>query len=69
MSHTLRAKQEISTQVTAEVGAILAKGEEFGYFTFGGSDIIAMFEADKVEVTAQAGTHYNQGKTIATRIK
>lgn len=35
--------------------------EEFGYFAFGGSNIVVMFEADKVKVTAQVGTHYNQG--------
>jgi phosphatidylserine decarboxylase len=33
--------------------------EEFGYFTFGGSEIIVIFEADKVKVTAQVDTHYN----------
>jgi hypothetical protein len=46
--------------------------EEFGYFTFvtfGGSDIMVIFEADKVKVTAQVDTHYNQGKTIATAVK
>jgi len=61
--------QVSSANLTAEVGAILAKGEEFGYFTFGGSDIIVMFEADKVKITAQVGTHYNQGKKIATAVK
>ncbi len=61
--------QVSSVNLTAEVGAKLAKGEEFGYFTFGGSDIIVMFEADKVKITAQIGTHYNQGKEIATTIK
>ncbi len=61
--------QVSSVNLTAEVGATLAKGEEFGYFTFGGSDIIIMFEADKVKVTAQVGTHYNQGKAIATTIE
>ena len=61
--------QVSSVNLTAQVGATLAKGEEFGYFTFGGSDIIIMFEADKVKVTAQVGTHYNQGKEIATAIE
>jgi len=54
---------------TVQVGARLAKGEEFGYFAFGGSDIIVMFEKDKVKITAQIGTHYNQGKTIATTVE
>ena len=61
--------QVSSVNLTAEVGAMLAKGEEFGYFTFGGSDIILMFEANKVKITAQIGTHYNQGKAVATAVK
>ncbi len=61
--------QVSSVNLTAQVGATLAKGEEFGYFAFGGSDIIIMFEADKVKVTAQIGTHYNQGKAIATTVE
>ena len=62
--------QVSSVNLTAEVGATLAKGEEFGYFTFGGSDIIVMFEADSnLKITAEVGTHYNQGKTIATVVK
>jgi len=36
---------------------------------FGGSDIVVMFEANRVKVTAQVDTHYNQGKTIATTVK
>ena len=36
---------------------------------FGGSDIVVMFEKDKVKITAQVGTHYNQGKTIATTVE
>ena len=55
--------------VIAKRKATLAKGEEFGYFAFGGSDIVVMFEPDKVKITAEVGTHYNQGKTIATAVK
>ncbi|UCC90647.1 MAG: phosphatidylserine decarboxylase [Dehalococcoidia bacterium] len=58
-----------SVNLTAQVGAMLAKGEEFGYFAFGGSDIVVMFEADRVKITAEIGTHYNQGETIATAVK
>ena len=61
--------QVSSVNLTAQVGATLAKGEEFGYFTFGGSDIIIMFEANRVKVTAQVGTHYSQGKAIATAVE
>lgn len=61
--------QVSSVNLTAQVGATLAKGEEFGYFTFGGSDIIIMFEANKVKVTAQVGTHYKQGKEVAIAVE
>lgn len=61
--------QVSSVNLTAQMGATLAKGEEFGYFTFGGSDIIIMFEANKVKVTAQAGTHYKQGKEVAIAVE
>jgi len=57
--------QVSSVIITAEVGAELAKGEEFGYFQFGGSDIVVIFEAGKVDITAEIGTHYNVGKQIA----
>ncbi|KKK68606.1 hypothetical protein LCGC14_2942360, partial [marine sediment metagenome] len=61
--------QVSSVNLTVQVGATLAKGEEFGYFTFGGSDIIIMFEANKVKVTAQVGTHYKQGKEVAIAVE
>lgn len=56
--------QVSSVTLTAEVGAVLAKGEEFGFFAFGGSDIVTLFEAGRVELEAQVGTHYNQGRQI-----
>ena len=56
--------QVSSVNLTAEVGAVLVKGEEFGYFAFGGSDIVTLFEADRVHLDAQVGTHYKQGKRI-----
>ena len=57
--------QVSSCNLTAQAGAVLRKGEEFGYFSFGGSDIIVMFEqiAD-VSLTAEVGVHYKQGETI-----
>ena len=51
--------------ITAEEGVTLAKGEEFGYFLFGGSDIIMLFEPDRVEIAAREMTHYRQGEQIA----
>jgi phosphatidylserine decarboxylase len=56
--------QVSAVNLTAEVGAVLAKGEEFGYFSFGGSDIVTLFEAGKVTLDAKVGTHYKQGRAI-----
>ena len=57
--------QVSSVVMTAEVGKILRKGEEFAYFQFGGSDHIMLFEAAcNVNITAQPNTHYNQGACI-----
>ncbi len=33
-----------SVNLTAVPGTFVAKGEEFGYFQFGGSDIIVLFQ-------------------------
>lgn len=59
--------QVSSVTLTAEVGAQLFKGQEFGFFQFGGSDIVMLFEAGKVELTAVVGQHYNQGKRVGQR--
>lgn len=56
--------QVSSVNLTAETGANLTKGEEFGFFSFGGSDIVTLFEAGRVELDATIGTHYNQGRAI-----
>jgi phosphatidylserine decarboxylase len=56
--------QVSSVNLTAEVGATLRKGEEFGFFLFGGSDIVMLFEAGKVHIEAQADVRYNQGQRI-----
>jgi phosphatidylserine decarboxylase precursor len=58
--------QVSSVNLTAEVGASLVKGEEFGYFAFGGSDIVTLFQAGKVSLDAKIGTHYNQGRRIGS---
>ncbi len=57
--------QVSSVNITAEEGVTLAKGEQFGYFLFGGSDIIMLFEPDRVEITASEMTHYRQGEQFA----
>lgn len=53
-----------SVNITAEEGTTLVKGEEFGFFGFGGSDIIMLFEAGRVELTARESMHYKQGERI-----
>lgn len=56
-----------SVILTAEEGFTLRKGEELGYFQFGGSDIVVMFEAKpKVKLDAEAGVYYKMGVQIGT---
>lgn len=57
-----------SVNITVEEGTRLAKGEEFGYFSFGGSDMVLLFEANRVELTAQEGVHYKMGEVIGRAI-
>jgi len=57
--------QVSSVVITAEVGKTLHKGEELGYFQFGGSDFIMVFErACNVQLIARQNVHYNQGSGI-----
>jgi len=58
-----------SVTITVDERTALVKGEEFGYFGFGGSDIIMLFEAGKVKFTAKENTHYNQGEEIAQAVR
>jgi phosphatidylserine decarboxylase len=58
--------QVSSVNMNAVVGSYLDKGDEFGYFMFGGSDIILLFEKDSgVEVTAAPMVHTNVGVAVA----
>lgn len=62
--------QVSSVNMTAVEGASLNKGDEFGYFLFGGSDIILLFEADSgVTLNTAPGIHYNSGMCIGEVIK
>nr|WP_321357863.1 phosphatidylserine decarboxylase [uncultured Draconibacterium sp.] len=57
--------QVSSVNMTAVEGAYLNKGDEFGYFLFGGSDIILLFEAQSdVTINTAPGIHYNSGMCI-----
>lgn len=58
-----------SVNIEIEDGVSLTKGNEFGYFAFGGSDIILLFEKDKVNITAEKDKQYKQGQQIAKAIK
>ncbi len=57
-----------SVNITVEEGTRLVKGEEFGYFSFGGSDMILLFEPNRVELTAEEGKHYKMGEAIGRAI-
>ena len=41
-----------SINFTAEVGSTYSKGDEMGYFAFGGSTTIALFQKDAVVIDA-----------------
>jgi phosphatidylserine decarboxylase precursor len=53
-----------SVNLTAEVGAELQKGEEFGYFMFGGSDIVTVYQDRGVVLDAEVGKKYLQGERL-----
>jgi phosphatidylserine decarboxylase len=53
-----------SVNLTPEVGAKLQKGDEFGFFMFGGSDIVMLFQNKQVVIDAEVGKKYLQGQRI-----
>ena len=53
-----------SVNLTPDVGAWLRKGEEFGYFLFGGSDIVMLFQDRNVVLDAEVGRKYLQGQRL-----
>ena len=53
-----------SVNLMPEVGSRLQKGEEFGYFMFGGSDIVMLFQNKNVVINAEVGKKYLQGQRI-----
>lgn len=57
--------QVSSVVLTPEEGDWLHKGQEFGYFQFGGSDIITLYQKNRVDFTAHVGVHYKQGEKMA----
>lgn len=53
-----------SVVLTPEVGAQLRKGDPLGYFQFGGSDIVLLFQDRNVVLEAEVGTKHLQGQRI-----
>jgi phosphatidylserine decarboxylase len=53
-----------SVTLTPEVGDELAKGDPFGYFQFGGSDVVIVFQDRNIVIDAEAGRKYLQGERI-----
>ncbi|MBT8106851.1 MAG: phosphatidylserine decarboxylase family protein [Gammaproteobacteria bacterium] len=53
-----------SVNLTTEVGAELRKGDPFGYFMFGGSDIVMVFQDRNVVLDAEVGRKYLQGERL-----
>jgi len=56
-----------SVNLTPEVGAELRKGDEFGFFLFGGSDIVMLFQDKDVVLDAEVGRKYLQGQRIGQK--
>jgi hypothetical protein len=53
-----------SVDLTPDMGSHLRKEHEFGYFRFGGSDIVMIFQDRNVVLDAELGTKYLQGQRI-----
>ena len=53
-----------SVNLTTEVGAELQKGDPFGYFLFGGSDIVTVYQDRDVVLDAEVGKKYLQGQRL-----
>ena len=58
--------QVSSVNMTATVGSTLLKGNEFGYFLFGGSDIIMLFQNGVDPKLDQRPVHHKYGSKVAT---
>lgn len=59
-----------SVVITVEKDIYLNKGDEFGYFQFGGSDYIILFEKkSNVKLHAEIDKHYKQGTQIGISYK
>ncbi|MFE7592561.1 phosphatidylserine decarboxylase [Kitasatospora sp. NPDC057512] len=57
--------QVSSVKMTMTVGAQVPKGEEFGYFLFGGSDIILLFQEGKTPEIDPTDGYHHYGTSIS----
>jgi phosphatidylserine decarboxylase precursor len=58
--------QVSSVVMLPEEGDWLHKGEQFGYFLFGGSDIVILFDKNcNVNICMKPNVHYHQGAAVA----
>ncbi len=54
-----------SCNITVDEGDYLNKGDEFGYFLFGGSDMIMLFERNDIDILAsEEGRLYKLGQVF-----
>ena len=56
-----------SCNLTVDKGDYLGKGDEFGNFLFGGSDMIMLFERDNIDIkVSEIGKLYKMGQVFGT---
>lgn len=54
-----------SVTLSTEAGANLRKGDELGYFQFGGSDIVLLFDTPELEFAVDEQQERDQGQLLA----
>lgn len=57
--------QVSSVHMTAQEGSTITKGDEFGYFMFGGSDIILLFQEGKAPVLNECSNYRHYGSATS----
>lgn len=55
-----------SVTMTPTVGAEVRKGEQLGWFQFGGSDIVLLFQNRNIHLEAEPGQRYKMGERIGS---
>jgi phosphatidylserine decarboxylase len=57
-----------SVNMSAQTGYNLHKGDEFGYFLFGGSDIILLFQQNRVQHIDDDAVYHRYGQRVASML-